>query len=219
MNRYQNGKIYTIRSHHTDKFYIGSTCLALSKRLSSHKRCMDIFIKGKGDYISSYAIIKYDDCYIELLEECKCDNKEQLCRKEGELIRLHKDKCINHNIAGRTKKEYLDDNKDARKIRTKKYYEANKEKMLQQSKQYREANKDVKAQQDKIYRELNKDKISKQRKGYYESNKEKIAHKHNQINICECGETYTVGHVSRHLRSKRHQQLLLEKEEKEKGQC
>jgi hypothetical protein len=33
-NKYQHGKIYTIRSFQTDKFYIGSTTQPLSKRLS-----------------------------------------------------------------------------------------------------------------------------------------------------------------------------------------
>ena len=34
---YKNGKIYTIRSFQTDKYYIGSTCTMLSKRFSNHK--------------------------------------------------------------------------------------------------------------------------------------------------------------------------------------
>lgn len=36
-NKYLNGKIYTIRSHQTDKFYIGSTCSPLHKRLFKHR--------------------------------------------------------------------------------------------------------------------------------------------------------------------------------------
>ena len=36
-NKYQNGKIYTIRHPETDKFYIGSSTQSLSKRLAKHK--------------------------------------------------------------------------------------------------------------------------------------------------------------------------------------
>ena len=36
--RYLNGKIYTIRSFQTDKFYIGSTIQPLHKRLHEHRR-------------------------------------------------------------------------------------------------------------------------------------------------------------------------------------
>jgi hypothetical protein len=37
MNKYENGKIYTIRSPHTDKYYIGSTIASLKKHFYQHK--------------------------------------------------------------------------------------------------------------------------------------------------------------------------------------
>ena len=97
---FQNGKIYAIRSHQTDKIYIGSTTQTLAVRFGGHKKNMDC---------SSIQILEFGDAYIELLEEFPCANKMQLNRREGELIRLHN--CLNKRIEGRTKSEHYVDNK------------------------------------------------------------------------------------------------------------
>ena len=65
-NKYHNGKIYTIRSPHTDKYYIGSTTQPLHKRLYGHRRGYEFYIKKKKRYMTSFEVIKYDDNYIEL---------------------------------------------------------------------------------------------------------------------------------------------------------
>ena len=106
MNKYNNSKIYTIRSHQTDKFYIGSTYTSLSKRFSKHKSNYLSYLDNKYNKTSSFDIIQLNDSYIELLEEFKCDNKDQLRKREGDLIRQYKDQCVNCVIAGRTKQEY-----------------------------------------------------------------------------------------------------------------
>lgn len=36
-NRYKNGKIYRLVNSVDDEFYVGSTCLPLAKRKSTHK--------------------------------------------------------------------------------------------------------------------------------------------------------------------------------------
>ena len=84
---YKNGKIYTIRSHYTDKFYIGATCSTLIKRLSQHTR--------KANGTSAREILRHEDYYIELLELYPCTSKIELNKREGELIRMNKDKCVN----------------------------------------------------------------------------------------------------------------------------
>jgi len=134
INKYHNGKIYTIRSHQTDKFYIGSTTNALHKRLYHH-RCVFKKFQNEKKYskVSSFEIIKFDDNYIELLEDFKCENKNQLEKREGELIRLHKDKCVNICIAGRTDKQYQIDN--AEKLA--KYRKDNAEKIAIYKAKYR----------------------------------------------------------------------------------
>jgi hypothetical protein len=59
-------------------------------------------------YTSSFEILKYDDAYIELLEECPCENSAQLHKKEGEYIRLHIDVCVNVQcLASLSKKDQL----------------------------------------------------------------------------------------------------------------
>ncbi len=106
INRYHNGKIYTLRSHQTDMFYIGSTTDALHKRLYGHKQDYNRWKKYNIRYITSCEMIKYDDCYIELLENFKCETKSELTKREGELIRSHKSDLVNIRVDGRTKHEY-----------------------------------------------------------------------------------------------------------------
>ena len=126
-NKYHSGKIYTIRSHRTDKYYIGSTCSPLHKRLYQHKLQYRMFQAGKFCLVTSFEIIKFDDCYIELYENYKCNNRNELTKREGEIIRLLKTDVVNIRIAGRTKKEYRADNK---------------EKIIEINKEYRANNKD-----------------------------------------------------------------------------
>ena len=61
INKYHNAKLYTIRSHQTDKFYIGSTCSPLHKRLYEHKSHFKRFQAGKYPNVSSFDIIKYNE--------------------------------------------------------------------------------------------------------------------------------------------------------------
>lgn len=116
---FANGKIYAIRSHQIEQIYIGSTTQPLYKRFHRHKTM----------YCSSKEIMKFSDCYIELLENYACANKNELNRREGELIRLHN--CVNKRIAGRTPVEYKVDNKDFLFARDKQYREDNKQKITE----------------------------------------------------------------------------------------
>jgi hypothetical protein len=93
MVNYQKGKIYTIRSRNSDKVYVGSTCNELRKRFHGHKKKYKRWIDGKGDYVSSYEVFKDGNCYIELLEKCPCNDKNELERREGQLIRSME--CVN----------------------------------------------------------------------------------------------------------------------------
>jgi hypothetical protein len=128
-NKYHKSKIYTIRSYQTDKYYIGSTCDALHKRLYGHRRDYKSYLNDKHQFVSSFDIIKYEDSYIELLEDYKCENRNELTKREGELIRKYKDDIVNCRIEGRTDKEYREDNKNKIKEQHKKHYEDNKDKI------------------------------------------------------------------------------------------
>ena len=192
MPDYSQGKIYSIRSYQTDKMYIGSTCQPLSKRLYDHKKRYKWYTQGKyNKYCSSYKILQYEDHYIELIKEYPCDCKEKLIKKEGKYIRryLKKGRCVNRNIACRTKKEWVQDNKEKLSEYHKQYSQKNKEDLKQYKKQYREDNKEKIKKREKQYREINKDKI-KQRKAV------KIT--------CDCGSTVRRNDYARHKKSKKH---------------
>ncbi len=181
---YQNGKIYAIRSHSTDKVYIGSTTQKLFKRLSGHVEDYKY-----NNYVSSSEIIGLGDYYIELLCDYPCERREQLCAKEGEYIRQYKDKCVNNSIAGRTQKEWGEDNK---------------QKIAEQRKQYRDNNKEQLTEQKKKFYENNKQKILEQRKQMYENNKQQIAEKNKVKYTCECDSTIIKKDKLRHERSIKH---------------
>lgn len=100
MPDYSKGKIYSIRSHLTDDVYIGSTIQRLSDRLAKHKKFYKQWLITKKHYTTSYKIIEKDpeNCYIELVENYPCNNKNELCKREGEIIR--DTTCVNKNIPG-----------------------------------------------------------------------------------------------------------------------
>ena len=185
MPDYKESKIYSIRSHQTKDIYVGSTTQTLFTRLASHKRDYRCYKKGKKNYVSSFHMLQFDDAYIELIEKCPCNNKEELTKREGEIIREMN--CINKRIPGRTKKEYYADNKEKIQKYGEKYREKNKEnyidnkeKILKQHKEYREKNKEKIQKREKEYREKNKEKIQKREKEYRERNKEKIQKRHKE---------------------------------------
>ena len=147
-NKYGRGKIYTIRSHQTELFYIGSTTNTLVKRFSNHKA------EFKRDTLSSTSkdILKFEDAYIELLEDYPCENKNQLNRREGERIREFRDSCVNIGIAGRTKKEYYTENKERENERSRLYKSENKERENERSRLYYVENKVKLNKRRNIYR-------------------------------------------------------------------
>lgn len=196
MPDYKNGKIYAIRSHQTDKIYIGSTVDTLSRRMTGHRSNYKQYRNknNKYSFISSFNILEFDDAYIELLENCSCNSKEELLKREGELIR--KTTCVNKNIPDRTQKEWYQDNKE----KLNEYRKINKEKIAIRRKKYREDNKE----QIQKYREDNKE----QKQKYYQSNKEKIAIKKKEKIKCECGIEIQKNSIYKHIKSKKHIQKM-----------
>jgi hypothetical protein len=175
INRYNSSKIYTIRCKLDNSLiYVGSTIQALYKRWDDHKRS---YKYDKYKNILLYIKINelgIDNFYIELYENYNCNNKEELLKKEGEVIRLIG--TLNKKIEGRTRKEYRQSNKY--KEYNKQYLENNKDriKQYQQSDKYKEYKKQ--------YKENNKEKI----KEWRENNKEKIKEWYllNKERIKEC---------------------------------
>ena len=126
--RYENGRIYTIRCRYDDTLiYVGSTIEKyLSKRMSKHRY-------SKSCEVCKYINDDWDNWYIELYEDYPCDNRHQLSRREGEIIRQIG--TLNKRIEGRTNKEYIEDNKEKyleyRKKYNKEYYQDNRDIILE----------------------------------------------------------------------------------------
>ena len=85
---YQNGKIYAIRSYQTDDVYYGYTTQPLSGKYLSrfklhYKQWLDRDCKGHN---SSFEILKYNDCYIELFENYPCDAIWELKMRLSKII-------------------------------------------------------------------------------------------------------------------------------------
>lgn len=129
------GIIYAIRSSCSPKYYIGSTTLDLKKRFRLHKYQYKRYNDGKFNYITSFEILKYDNCYIEVIEEISfeptIEGRSHLLMREGEHIKAHKKlpvvHIVNKKIDGRTIADYVTDNAVAIKLYQKKYRTDNRE--------------------------------------------------------------------------------------------
>jgi hypothetical protein len=89
---YKNSKIYIIRSSKTESVYVGSTYRTLECRFSGHKSTH----KSGKHKIASSIIFDYgvEYAYIELLEEYPCNSRDELLKREGQLMRTMNN-CIN----------------------------------------------------------------------------------------------------------------------------
>jgi hypothetical protein len=208
MNRYQQGKVYAIRSHQTDKWYLGSTCLTLTKRLCYHKTSL-LHYNSTGDkYCSAMEMFKHNDYYIELIENFPCQSKNELNKREGELIRIHKTSLVNIYIAGRTTQEYYQENKERITEIHKEWNENNKEKRKEDNKLWRETNKEKVQADMKKWREDNLEYCKQKDREYQQKNKVEIEAKRGAKYTCLCGVSSSIKHKARHEKSKKHQEFI-----------
>jgi len=152
MPDYQNGKIYKLYSPSKNLVYYGSTVQTLSQRLGGHIRDNN---RRAKHFCSSSEIIECGDYKIELVEAYPCNNKQQLLKKEGEYIKNNE--CINKFVAGRTSKEYKQDNPD---------------KILEYRIKYNEEHRLYNKEKAKKYRDDNRDEINERRRQNYLKKKE-----------------------------------------------
>ena len=143
-NKYENGKIYLITDIAYTKFYYGSTCESLSKRLWRHKHVYKEYLQGKTAYKNSICLLfdefGCENCKIELVELFPTNSKIELRQREGYYQKNNP--CINKVIAGRTMKDYYYDNKEHCQAMNKQWHMNNQEKTRQRKKEHREKNKD-----------------------------------------------------------------------------
>ena len=169
MPDYKQGNIYTVRCKTDDTLiYVGCTTQSLSERMAKHKHD-----SMKRPNICFYQHIDdWDNWYIELYENYACENKEQLNKREGEIIR--EIGTINKQIAGRTHQEWYKDNKEKVLKQRKDNYDNNKDKILQSQKEYANKNKDKIKEYKKEYGQKNKEKLAEANKEYQQNNKDKF---------------------------------------------
>tara|TARA_Y100000780_G_C13571941_1_gene373298 strand:- start:63 stop:626 length:564 start_codon:yes stop_codon:yes gene_type:complete len=170
---------------------------------------------GKHHYVTSFKKIELGDVEIELVKKCPCNDKEELRKIEGEFIRNNS--CVNKVIAGRTKREYRQENAEKIKQQLKEiyeknkekykenqniYYELNKERILHGRRQYRSKNEELINNKQREYYEQNKERRRKDKREYYEKNKAKISETRSIKITCPlCGTLVSKRNIARHKKS------------------
>ena len=156
---YSKGKIYTIRSLTDNNVYIGSTIQSLSTRMSGHR---SKYKKNEGLGLNKDIVKDINDWYIELYDFFPCNEKCELLKKEGEIIRLIG--TLNKNIAGRKMKEYNKEYRIDHIDYYKQYRIDNADKMKEYQKQYKIDN----VEKMKQYRIDNAKKLKQYHKQWYQ---------------------------------------------------
>ena len=113
------GRIYMISSLNSDQVYIGSTIEKLHERFRKHK--------NSWNQCTSKKIIDKGDAFIELLEEIKVIDEEELRFYENQYLELYKDIAVNKYSSGggdpKTKqKEYREKHRDIIAKKLKEHY-------------------------------------------------------------------------------------------------
>ena len=97
MVSYRNTKIYKVVCKATKKVYISHTTKRyLSQRLSYHTQKYNKYLLGQCGFNPIFRIIENNDYYIELIEIIKCDTKEEVLRRQNELIESMD--CLNKQV-------------------------------------------------------------------------------------------------------------------------
>ena len=211
MVNYQNGKIYQLVCNDTGLVYIGSTTQSLAKRKGQHVHDYKKYKRGdKCSKLSAFAVLEHGNFDIYLIENCACNSKEELLKREGEWIR--KTDCVNRRIEGRTPREYYQDNRELVLAKQKDYYQDNRELVLAKQKDYYQENRQriqdyYQENRQRIqdyhqdYYQENRQRIRDKQKDYYQENRERI----NQKFTCSCGSVINKRCKWSHLKSKKHQ--------------
>ena len=122
--KYTIGKIYKLVSNETTDIYIGSTTQPLSKRLGNHKSSFHAFMKtetgdNRNKFMSSFHLVKYEDCQIILIESYECNSRDELVRRERYYIDTLD--CVNKQFKNKNKStlEAVDEKKQFKDDRLK----------------------------------------------------------------------------------------------------
>ena len=107
MPDYSKGKIYKILNNIDDEIYVGATVEPLSVRLSHHRGYAKL--KPHFKLYNRMFELGIENFYIEVIENFPCNDVYELRAREGHFIR--EIGTLNKYVAGRTTKEYREENK------------------------------------------------------------------------------------------------------------
>ena len=208
-NRYKAGKIYRITDIGYHTFYYGSTIQSLSDRMFDHKSKYKMWKHGTTtshtrvyDIFDEYG---HENCNIELVELFPCETKDELLKREGYYIQNNE--CVNKIIAGRTQKEWTEQNKERLKQNTLLRKDIIRERMQE----YRMKHKDRLKNMITEWRAENKDRIKEHDKKYRELHRDEINANQRCLVICEiCGTSHVRNGRARHKRKKKHMRAVEE---------
>lgn len=161
MPDYSKSKVY--RLHCADgHYYVGSTTSSLSTRLQGHKNMSRKEASRVYRHINE---LGWDKVSIILIEEFSCESRDQLRRREHEIIQVSRDDplCLNTYAAYRSpeerkaycadlSKQHNADNRENLREYRKKYRQDNKDALAEYFKQYREQHRERLAERDRQYR-------------------------------------------------------------------
>jgi len=143
------GRIYRIEGG--GKFYIGSTTQELKKRLKNHRSKSKEKHRKTTPLYEHFNKIGWNNATITLISELEVDNRNDLLKKEDELVRenLSDENCLNKfcvTVTPEQKKEHdkiygairRSKNKESERERVKQWRIANPEKWREQTARYRQ---------------------------------------------------------------------------------
>ena len=99
---HKNGNLHCIRNTVDNVIYVGSTTQLVCKLMVHHRSDMHRHLQIKV-YIKVRELV-VEQLYIELIENCPCETRAELCKREGYWIREMA--TLNGKVMGRTYQEY-----------------------------------------------------------------------------------------------------------------
>lgn len=192
MPDYSKGCIYKIKhkeDYDDENIYVGSTCNIIRRRCKHKNTCNNPEKEGHNRLVYQHIRINggWDDFILIKIHDYPCKDKDELKIEERRMVDILKSK-LNMISPYLTDEEYIEKDKD----RCKKYRENNKEKIAEKKREEYLNNKEKIIERSRIRYENNK-----------EERKEKIT--------CECGSVVSKASMTRHCKTKTHQQWIKNK--------
>ena len=145
----------------------------------------------------------WDEWLMIEIEKYPCKDVHEAVARER-VIQTEMKAKLNSLIAGRTCKEWREDNRDNISEKGKQYYRDNTKKISEKTNEYYHNNREERCEKQKQYREVNKDIINEKQKKDYEDNREKILERQKEKTTCEhCGSIVRKHGIARHKQSQK----------------